>query len=464
MPIKLLTKILTWSVLASLVLGTLSGCGCRNTRTLEGRLVPDSELEALSEKYLREMVARQDALDLQVTLPQTEYESGEPIEVSLSLINVSDESVVIRKPDAESASVAAATENIEPGLHMDEVFFIVTPHDPSTALAFPIPPMFRDTFYQVIAPDEFHLLLPGERYRAQIPLPEPLAPPPTFERPSMPVGTYSLSAQYSNTHFGAIFLKEDDWVHIDYQAWMGSAVSNTVTFKIVPDQVGAPGFWGQAVRQLRRRFSRSQAHFARPPSFAHPGRHFGEIPTAQAVETVLEVRVATEELIARDPPEAQVTGLVDVRHHLLGPLGLGPKNQLVGYAALPTQGLMRLTEPVLRQIQPAIQQSIAPPDWHTPQTRPPGSSPPSPAGCTIGAPRPPSAAPSWETPSRPQSARHRLYPRSHPPAANAWTARPPLVSCPDQSIAAWPGCLVTSLSRTRALITRNTLSTPSSTN
>ena len=136
---KFLAKRLAWVLITFLVLRMLSGCGTQNTLTPVGRVVSYSDFEALSEKYHQEMVSRKDDLELQISLPKEEFGQSEGIEVSLSLRNVSNENLVIRRPDAASASIGANTSGIEIPINPDELYFIITPLDPSIELIFPFP-------------------------------------------------------------------------------------------------------------------------------------------------------------------------------------------------------------------------------------------------------------------------------------------------------------------------------------
>ena len=131
---------------------------------------------------------------------------------------MTDDSIVIRRPDAQLWA-----EYPDPTSPM---IFTLIPDDPSISIEFWGSSIIGGYFE--ILPEEFVTLRAGCSFTATVPiLPRP--------RGLMPVGKYSVSAEYRNYEFGSDpgEDQEEEVSLLDYGAWIGTITSNSIDFEVI---------------------------------------------------------------------------------------------------------------------------------------------------------------------------------------------------------------------------------------
>ncbi|MBL8089037.1 MAG: hypothetical protein KF758_05495 [Anaerolineales bacterium] len=184
-----------------------------------GDIIPWEDLEAITLKSELKAESRKNEITVSINLNKEEFSVGEKINLIVSLKNHSDGDIVIRRLD-KMPIMGNETTNIL-GLK-----FIIKSN--STGEILEGNDFFTQGFIQESfpTPDSF-IALP--RFGKQISHFELLS---IF--PSITVGDYSIQLIYSSSYFGAVKNDGINSEFINYDAWIGTKSSNTLTFRVIP--------------------------------------------------------------------------------------------------------------------------------------------------------------------------------------------------------------------------------------
>ena len=175
--------------------------------------------EQLSDEYFQQMDAHKSDITVRIELPKTQYAQDELLEFQVTITNMTDDSIVIRRPNAQIWA--------EYPYPTAPVIFTVIPDDPSTPIELLLTSIIGYPYFEIL-PEEFVTLRAGCSFTATVPiLPRP--------RGLMPVGKYSVSAEYRNFEFGSDPNEdqEEEVFLLDYGAWIGEITSNSVDFEVI---------------------------------------------------------------------------------------------------------------------------------------------------------------------------------------------------------------------------------------
>ena len=200
------------------LLALSSACNpCQPSKPRVQTVVPVGQYGQLSDEYFQQMDAHKNDITVRIELPKTQYAQDELLEFQVTITNMTDDSIVIRRPDAE------IWEYPHP---LSPVIFTLIPDDPSISIEFWGSSIIGGYFE--ILPEEFVTLRAGCSFTATVPiLPRP--------RGLMPVGKYSVSAEYGNSEFGSDpgEDQEEEVFLLDYGAWIGTITSNSIDFEVI---------------------------------------------------------------------------------------------------------------------------------------------------------------------------------------------------------------------------------------
>jgi len=207
-------KIIT---LLTLLLFVLIACSRKNV-TPQGKIVNLEELDNLRTRSFSQMDARKNDVQLSIELPKSKFKTTETINVTVSLTNITSADIVVYSMDA--MPVFGGTNKIPYGIE-----FILISEDTGlriekdSYLDFPqlMPP----------SPQVFSILPANSSHILKLSL--------TGVFQSIPAGNYSIQTLYMNkSDFGAEVNKESESYFVDYDAWIGTMLSNIESFRITP--------------------------------------------------------------------------------------------------------------------------------------------------------------------------------------------------------------------------------------
>jgi hypothetical protein len=191
---------------------------CAQTQDLppSGTIVPWEKLGELSERSHSQIESRKDELELQIKLSGPSFSKGETIEVTAVLKNTTNKELIVRKMDTMPimGSEFISTTGIK---------FILISQNTQTELE------SSNAFWGFVdegpPPPEFFSALPAHRTRAT-----------DFVLSNiykdLPIGAYSLQLEYTNDSYGA--RSDSGSSFIDYDAWIGTILSDVEIFQISP--------------------------------------------------------------------------------------------------------------------------------------------------------------------------------------------------------------------------------------
>ena len=178
-------------------------------------LTTASDYERQFNEYLAQVDTRQNEISVVIEPTKLEYEPNELIEFEVTITNLSDRTIVIRRPEAELNYLVFPTP----------MEFVLIPSDSNIRINLLLPPGSIDARIE-IQPDEFVVLETRKSYVGIVPIiPRPNQP--------LPAGKYSVNGKYQNYTFGA-FINDEETLITDYNAWMGEIETNSTTFEVVP--------------------------------------------------------------------------------------------------------------------------------------------------------------------------------------------------------------------------------------
>ena len=178
-------------------------------------LTSPSDYDRLFNEYMGQVEARRNEISVMIEPTKVEYSSTELIELEVTITNLSDHHIVIRRPEAELNYLVFPTP----------MEFMLIPSDPDIRINLLLPLGHIDDRIE-IRPDEFFVLEKGKSYTGIV----PLIPRP---EPPLPVGSYSVKGTYQNYDFGAFSIDKEILIS-DYNAWMGEVETNTTTLEVIP--------------------------------------------------------------------------------------------------------------------------------------------------------------------------------------------------------------------------------------
>jgi hypothetical protein len=202
-----------------ILIGVLSACSQKYDSPPSGKVVPWEDLDNLIVRSNSQMENRRDDLELRITLSKHQFESNEDIEVEATLLNKTDKNVIVRRIDAMPVFGKDAT-------NIHGIMFIITSHDTETTLG--RGGLLLNGFAQEsLPPPESFSVLPAKDTSTHI-----------FKLfdifGDIPGGSYSIQINYTNDYFGAMDKTDSETYFIDYDAWIGTVLSNVETFQITP--------------------------------------------------------------------------------------------------------------------------------------------------------------------------------------------------------------------------------------
>ncbi len=196
----------------------LVGCSPQDaTLPMLTTVIPPDTFGDYIDQKLAQMDKHKGAIRVEIALPKNEYHPDELLEFVVTIMNVSERTIVVRRPEAE----------LDYFVQVPLMEFLLVPSDPNISIKYILPIGDFEGFIE-IPPSDFVVLSPTQSYTGMVPIiPRPRVP--------LPAGTYSVSAVYSNGAFGAFVNTDNELLLTDYDAWMGDVETNTITFEVVSE-------------------------------------------------------------------------------------------------------------------------------------------------------------------------------------------------------------------------------------
>lgn len=202
-----------------LLLCILIACAPQQSPPVSGIVVPWEDVDDLIDRSESQADLRKSQLEVQIKLSKHQYRAKETISVKVYLHNKSSQDIIVREPNSMPALGNDATT-------VQGIIFLITDIDSGEMLEREeslLPGFVQEGF----PPPEAFSVLPGQKsFVAKFYLSD------IFELSIE--GRYSIQLVYTNYDFGAEIHTGSSAQFIDYNAWIGTIVSNTEEFQITP--------------------------------------------------------------------------------------------------------------------------------------------------------------------------------------------------------------------------------------
>lgn len=217
-PIQQVFKQNTRNLIIVLLMSFLFACSQTHYLTPSGIVVAWDKLGDLTDRSLSQVDARKNEIKLQIRLSGYEFHAGETIGVDAVLTNMTNKDFIVRRMDAMPVM---GSEFIS----VNGIKFILISQD--TKIELEKSNALTGFVEEGIPPPEaFSLISANDLYTVDFILSD------IFK--NIPVGKYSLQLAYTNDYFGAQSQFGSKIRFIDFDAWIGSTLSNTEFFQVTP--------------------------------------------------------------------------------------------------------------------------------------------------------------------------------------------------------------------------------------
>jgi hypothetical protein len=163
-----------------------------------------------------------------ISVEREKLRQGEKITFLANITNVSDKSIIIRKP---------RQSNVLEIIHPNAVLlFSVSPTHDKKLFWFPNEYFGYDLAVSPVEPDEFVELIPNQLFQVRLEIPIDVLSNINGETNhlELPAGEYILNMKYLNQYIGYSMEKIGDILYVDLNAWVGDVEANPVSFTVLP--------------------------------------------------------------------------------------------------------------------------------------------------------------------------------------------------------------------------------------